>query len=86
MLAQCSETCVDLHGGLVPTGSFEWCEGKTASGGVVKCHTNTPEVNTHSIGLLMSLAQHSTFIHVWVLQTDTHSLYIYITIAVKIII
>lgn len=46
-------------------------EGKTPTGSVVKCHTDTPQVNVHSIGFLMGLAQHSTFIHIWVLKKNT---------------
>lgn len=64
-----------LHRLLVPTRSSIWYEGKTPSGSVVKCHANTPQVYIHSIGFLMRFTQHSTFIHVGVLHTDTHTFY-----------
>lgn len=56
---------------------FAWTsigyEGKTPTGSVVKCHANTPQVNIHSVGFLMGLAQHGSFIHIWVLQNNARA-------------
>ena len=62
-----------LHGGLVPAGPSVRREGKTPSGSVVKCHTDTPQVYAHAVGLLMRLTQHSALIHVRVLHTETNT-------------
>lgn len=66
-----------LHGWFIFARPSVRYEGKTPTGSVVKCHTNTPQVNIHAKGFLMGLAQHSTFIHIWVLKkktcTHTHS-------------
>lgn len=48
--------CIYLHGWFIFARPSIWYEGKTPTCGVVKSHTNTPQVNTHSIGFLMGLA------------------------------
>lgn len=63
----------DLHGGLVLARSFVWHERKTPSCSMIQGDTNTPQVNTDSIGFLLRLMQYSTLIHVWVLNTHTHT-------------
>lgn len=56
-----------LHGEFVFTGSFKRCERETPRGRVVQGDADAPQVDTHSVGFLMGLTEHSPFIHVWVL-------------------
>lgn len=61
---------VFLHGQFVLSRSSVRYEGESPGGGVVKCHTDTPQIHAHAIGFLMRLAQYGTFIHVWMLHTQ----------------
>lgn len=62
-----------LHNQFIFAWPSIWYEGKTPTSSVVKSHADTPQVNIHSIGLLVGLAQHGSFIHIWVLRNNAHT-------------
>lgn len=60
---------VFLHGQFVLSRASKRYEGESPGGSVVKSHTDTPQVYAHTVRFLMMFAQHSAFIHVWMLYT-----------------